>query len=281
MKMTLRIIKLLIALIAIAADIIKRTVFSLVNRKYPGTCVALYYHSITKEQSKRFAKQMDDIVRWTHPIDISKEKLLDHGIRHTIVTFDDGFSCVLENAVPELRSRNIPAIIFIPVGYISSRPGWITNERETDFDEIVMSLDELVGVQKDILIKIGSHCVSHCSMMSLDDERAMHEIICSKHRLEEILSTTIDMLCFPHGEYSDKHLFYAKSAGYKRLFSIVPKEYHDAITDFVIGRVRVDPWDWRIEFKLKILGAYSWLPYAYNAKKTVNNMMRKYCYIKD
>jgi hypothetical protein len=32
--------------------------------------------------------------------------------------------------------------------------------------------------------------------------------------------------------------------------------------EFLSGRVKAEPTDWPLEFRLKLLGAYRWLPYA-------------------
>jgi len=40
------------------------------------------------------------------------------------ITFDDGFSSILRNALHELKKREIPSTIFIPAAYIESYPKW-------------------------------------------------------------------------------------------------------------------------------------------------------------
>jgi hypothetical protein len=41
--------------------------------------------------------------------------------------------------------------------------------------------------------------------------------------------------------------------------------------EFVTGRIDVQPTDWQIEFRLKVLGAYRWLPHAFAVKRALLN----------
>ncbi len=86
----------------------------------------------------------------------------------------------------------------------------------------------------------------------------------------------VTLLSFPHGAFSDKHVELAEQAGYERTFSILPLcTYVDSL-GFVIGRVKVDPSDWVIEFRLKLLGAYRWLLLAYEVKQKVRSVVGFY-----
>jgi hypothetical protein len=42
-----------------------------------------------------------------------------------------------------------------------------------------------------------------------------------------------------------------------------------AARNYVTGRVVADPTDWDCEFRLKVLGAYRWLPIIYRVKQKV------------
>src|SRR5438046_2886071 len=76
-------------------------------------CVVLQYHSVAPPHRSRFARQMDELLRWSTPIAAGHSEPLRAGERYAAVTFDDGFECVIENAIPELTLRRIPATLFI------------------------------------------------------------------------------------------------------------------------------------------------------------------------
>jgi glycosyltransferase involved in cell wall biosynthesis len=52
---------------------------------------------------------------------------------------------------------------------------------------------------------------------------------------------------------------WSKEAGYQRVFTVEPVTAFSEPSEYVTGRVPVDPTDWPIEFRLKMLGAYRWL----------------------
>jgi peptidoglycan/xylan/chitin deacetylase (PgdA/CDA1 family) len=115
-------------------------------------------------------------------------------------------------------------------------------------------------------VSLGSHCVTHANLLLLDEGEARKEIFQSKYFLENLLKKNIYTLSFPYGAYNQTHVELARQAGYKRVFSILPTLTSN---DYVTGRIRVDPTDWRIEFKLKLLGSYRWLPAAFSLKRKI------------
>jgi hypothetical protein len=50
----------------------------------------------------------------------------------------------------------------------------------------------------------------------------------------------------------------ARRTGYRRVFTVEPEVIASDSAGFTIGRVGVNPDDWRAEFRLKIAGAYRW-----------------------
>jgi hypothetical protein len=42
-----------------------------------------------------------------------------------------------------------------------------------------------------------------------------------------------------------------------------------------IGRIGVTPHDWPLEYRLKVIGAYQWLPLAIAAKRWVRRVLRR------
>jgi hypothetical protein len=60
-----------------------------------------------------------------------------------------------------------------------------------------------------------------------------------------------------------------REAGYERIFTTLPVFAFAEPGEFVVGRVRVDPTDWPLEFRLKLAGAYRWLPAAFAFKRLI------------
>ena len=183
---------------------------------------------------------------------------LQPGGRYSAVTFDDGFVSVLNNALPELEQRGIPATWFIPSGCLGRRPPWLTNPESSAWQERILTEEQLVSLKDHPMLSVGSHSVTHPRLPDLLDEACVRELRQSKSDLERILGQQITEFSFPHGKCDERSIQLAKAAGYKRVFTIQPALALRSASEFVTGRVAVDPEDWRLEFRLKLLGAYRW-----------------------
>ena len=266
--MTERLIILLVSLLVRVVDYIKGFSTRILGTPKRPTCVVLYYHGVSEEHREKFSRQMDDVIRWAQPISIDNLDALSEAGHHVAITFDDGFQSVLDNALPELATRNIPITIYVPTAHLGQRPGWLTENHE-DFGERVMTLDQARMLDGN-LVSLGSHCQTHASLLSLSGAEAKKEVYQSREFLRDHLKREINTLSFPHGVYDQNHVQFARLAGYRRVFSISPSL---ADKEYVVGRVRVDPTDWRIEFILKLLGAYRWLPLAFSVKRSLNTLL--------
>src|SRR5208283_3797001 len=72
-------------------------------------CMVLYYHSIRPGERGRFAQQLDVILRHSQPVDVTGAIDFRPGVHYAGVTFDDAFENFIDQALPELRKRNVPS----------------------------------------------------------------------------------------------------------------------------------------------------------------------------
>jgi peptidoglycan/xylan/chitin deacetylase (PgdA/CDA1 family) len=254
-----RLLKLLMSLLVRGWDVGRTTALRMTGRRPSPTCVVLYYHGIGAGQRERFARQMNEVLRLTQPIHIGAELKPNGAERYCGITFDDGFVSVMENALPELETRRIPATLFVPTGNMGSRPAWITNPASPANHERVVSRAELAALKDRQLVTVGSHSVSHPNFVKLDEAQATVEFKQSKADLEAVLGRPVRLFSFPHGAYNQSLLELAREAGYERVLTIKPECISVPDANFVQGRVAVGPDDWPLEFRLKLLGAYRWL----------------------
>ncbi len=231
-------------------------------------CVVLFYHSIPPKHRARFADQMDALLRHAVPIAADGTVPSNNGARYAVVTFDDGFESVLENAVPILRSRGICATVFVVAAYLGRPAGWRRFDEVVDGDEKVMSLEQLSMLPQD-LISIGSHTGTHPVLTSLDEDSAKEEILESRLRLQKMLHKEIKLFSFPYGAFNNDLVACCREAGYSRVFTILPTHGLSHPEEYVTGRVSVEPTDWNAEFYLKLMGAYRWQPLAFAVKRRI------------
>lgn len=225
--------------------------------------VVIYYHIVTAEQSRRFADQLDLIIRHATLIRAGDTTALDRTVRHVAVTFDDASLTVLTTALPELERRLIPFSVFAITGMLGQSVGW------EPAPERLMSAEELKAISENSLVEIGSHTVSHPLLPGIPEEAAYSELRESKVQLEQLLNKVVRLFCFPYGESNDRVVEMCRQVGYERVFTGLPKSAFSDPKEFVFGRTRVDPTDWPVEFYLKIMGAYRWLPFAISVKRRV------------
>jgi peptidoglycan/xylan/chitin deacetylase (PgdA/CDA1 family) len=267
-KITLtRILKCAISFIVFIVSFLADCAFRLVGRKPKVLCVVLYYHSVPLEQRAQFASQLDSVLSWTKPLAITSNVRLLPGVRHSAITFDDAFENFIDVAFPELQKRNICSIMFVIPEALGKTFG------PADCSERVMSQQQLLNLPE-ALVTIGSHTLTHPMLTRIEEARAREEIVNSRSRLEQILNRKVSFFSFPFGDFNERLVEICREAGYEYVFTTLPGWAFSRGDEFVISRVRVDPTDWRLEFRLKLAGAYRWLPLAFSLKRKIFAGMR-------
>jgi len=261
-----RIIKLIISICFQSVSWLWALMRKLLGKKSNTTCVVLCYHGVKREMRGAFQRQMEDLLRLARPIAGGSKESLAEGAHHVMLTFDDAFASVAENAVPCLVEKQIPATIFIPSGYLGREPGWHSYHEGDYGSERVMTAEQL-RAQPSGLITFGSHTITHPKLWLLDDSAASRELCGSREELETALGRPIRLFAFPYGVFNARLLDLAQRAGYERVFTSLPTFAYTVPDEYATGRVEVAPDDWRLEFRLKLLGAYRWLPVAMAIKR--------------
>jgi peptidoglycan/xylan/chitin deacetylase (PgdA/CDA1 family) len=233
-----------------------------------GTCIVLYYHEVRSENRLRFARQMDMLLRYTQPVHADHVIPLSANKRYAAVTFDDGYLNVIENAIPELEKRRIPATLFIITDALGKLPNWLTDPNSDTAKQPVVSAGRLRELSPD-LVTVGSHTRTHARLTDLQDADAKREIFESRRQLEEILGVAVRLFSFPFGAFNAKLIAFCKEGGYERVFTTKPSVAFRDPREFVTGRVSVEPTDWPLEFRLKLRGAYRWQVAARSLKSKV------------
>jgi peptidoglycan/xylan/chitin deacetylase (PgdA/CDA1 family) len=232
----------------------------------PDRLVILYYHAVPAEWRANFAKQLDTLISRCELVTADYAGRRCPGPPRVAITFDDAFESVLENAVPELLARRIPATIFIPCGVLGSPPKWDMEEGCEHCGEVVAGAAALRSVASD-LIRFGAHSLTHPHLPSLPLEEAQREIQECRGEMLRLLGVDTSVFSFPYGEYDATVVELCRKAGYQWVFSNVPVIIDPTSSDFVRGRVMIEASDGAVEFYLKVTGACSWMPYFSKVKK--------------
>jgi peptidoglycan/xylan/chitin deacetylase (PgdA/CDA1 family) len=228
----------------------------LTGKKVPKIPVVLAYHSVSKRNRAAFAQQMDKLARCSKPWNGSVSHLASG--RDAFVTFDDGFQSVIDNAIPELAKRKLPAAVFVVAGALGATPSWTDYSGGTDpeLSEPLLTAEQLRKLPSD-LIQIGSHTLTHPMLPLLSEEQARTELAASRTTLEAIIGREVKLFSFPYGSVNPNLVRWCHEEGYEQVFITYPRATFSG-SNGVVARVKVDPDDWPLEFHLKIHGAYRW-----------------------
>jgi peptidoglycan/xylan/chitin deacetylase (PgdA/CDA1 family) len=163
------------------------------------------------------------------------------------ITFDDAYRSVLEQAVPVLRERKLPATVFVPTKWIGSRNGW---DPPNDLPLDIMQPEELAELAA-LGFEIGSHGHAHADLGAATPDEAREDIETSVHILEQILGDRPRYLAYPYGRGSAAADAAARALGIEATFSL---EHPAAGSQF--ERIPVYPLDRGPLFASKASGRY-------------------------
>lgn len=114
-----------------------------------------------------------------------QENRLEGGI--VSLTFDDGYSCQYEAALPLLEKYGIAATFYITAGVLG-QPGYLTTDQ-------VASLSQKGH-------EIGSHCTTHRNLKKLPPKEIEGELLESKLILENLVKSPVEHFAAPFGAWN-------------------------------------------------------------------------------
>ena len=106
-------------------------------------CIAIYYHCISDEDKSKFKSQIAYLAKNFTFVNSEFEISTNGNKKCILLTFDDGYTSVMSNALPILKKYNIPSIIFFPNGLLGKYPNWKINKDKTCTSERIMNKNEI------------------------------------------------------------------------------------------------------------------------------------------
>lgn len=150
--------------------------------------------------------------------------------KRVILTFDDCSKELLDFAIPELKSRGMTAVFFIPTANIGLTNSW---DVEEGFQQIeLMNAEDLKNLANQGF-EIGSHAHHHVKLGQLNNKKELeNEIVFSKSVLEKIINKTVQSFSYPYGSVPGNYRELMQQAGYKYATSI----YHPVFSKYALRR---------------------------------------------
>lgn len=142
-----------------------------------------------------------------------------------IITFDDGYKNVYDNAFPILKKYNLKSDF-----YIITR--WMDGETFVT-PQMVKEMDESK------IVEIGSHTLTHMKLGYNSYEEQENELKNSKKDLEDLLGKEITTVAYPYGCYNSDTVNISKK--YYKYGVTVTKDfnYEGKINNYTLNRIKI------------------------------------------
>jgi peptidoglycan/xylan/chitin deacetylase (PgdA/CDA1 family) len=204
----------------------------------------LMYHAIAKAPSgtpyptlyvpkAEFAAEMATLARRGYRA-VTLTQAYDHWNKGTplprkpiVLTFDDGYRNVYENAFPVLRRHHWPGVLNLEVRFMN-KPWGLAQSR---IRRLLVAKWEL-----------ASHTINHRDLTGLTDAELATEVLDSRFLLQRLFRVPVLFFCYPAGRYNARVVREVKAAGYAGATSTRtglarPSEL------YTLARIRVDGGD--------------------------------------
>ena len=112
-----------------------------------------------------------------------------------VLTFDDGYQSVYEQALPLLQRFGFTATVFVPVG-ANGCPPRLEGREMLDANGI--------RALRSAGVDVGAHSVSHRDLTRLSDDQLETEVRDSKANLECVLGERVNTFCYPYGRHDQR-----------------------------------------------------------------------------
>jgi peptidoglycan/xylan/chitin deacetylase (PgdA/CDA1 family) len=121
--------------------------------------------------------------------------------RSFVVTFDDGYRTVYDEAFPLLQRYGLSATVFLTVGRGTGRPAGRLPSLE---GRPMLSWQEIREMQSAGIV-FGAHTCTHPDLTRLPVQQVEREVLDSKAIIEDALGTSVSSFAYPYGR-SDRRV---------------------------------------------------------------------------
>ncbi len=241
------------------------------NARWNGGALIVLYHRVVaahkpvRDPFAVTASAFDEQVAWlashfdvmtVHDLVARIERRDATGL--AAITFDDGYDCTIERALPVLKRYGVPATVFLDTARLNSGGSAL---RDADVRTLAES-----GIE------IGSHTVTHPNLVEVDDVALTRELRLSRERLTALTGQPIDGFAHPFGRYDARVSQAVKDAGYAYACTCRQHRTNEPADDpYQLTRVEINDSDDQSRFLAKVRGRYAAL---YSAWYRINPATR-------
>jgi len=226
------------------------------NKSFCNATIFAYHHvcsnlypTITRVTPKQFRRQIEYLKEKKYSLLNLTELFYSENKNDltAIITFDDAFSCLKDNAIEVLVSQKETATLFVISKFVGKEIHWDYYKTKQKCKHL--SWEQLKEIS-DLGIEIGSHSHSHQDLKSLNYKEILKEIEYSKKILEDKLGNPINFFSYPFGRFDKRIMKKCKEIGYWGAVTMKPVSNND--NPFGMSRSSVYLFDNLAQFKLKL-----------------------------
>jgi peptidoglycan/xylan/chitin deacetylase (PgdA/CDA1 family) len=193
-----------------------------------------------------FAKQMQFLSRHRRVVPLAEavDRRYEHGQSRVAITFDDGYRCLIQHALPVLREFGFPATLFVPTSAIGDRNRW---DPGLPIGLEIMSIEELREADARGLT-VESHGHSHINLANTTITSARDDLARSVEILTDLLGRAPSLLAYPYGQVTRDVEEAASQLGFAAAFTIGTRDRGALARARVPIRRRGDgSWQYRLQ----------------------------------
>ncbi|AMT95090.1 hypothetical protein A2T55_16370 [Brevibacterium linens] len=166
--------------------------------------------------------------------------------KSVLLTFDDGYSSILQNAVPILAGLRMTGICYVCPGLLGGQSTWMDKTSRHDLMDVA-ELSEVV----DAGIALGVHSHDHSSMDKLNFTDLKKHTVDARALLEERVGVHAKSFAYPYGNHNPTARQAVSSAGFECAFAI-----YETSGRWALPRVDINSLDTPRTFRLKLQSIY-------------------------
>ncbi len=204
-----------------------------------------------------FARQMDLLRAGGRPVKSLTAAFASGEEREegaVVLTFDDGYRDFYDNVFPVLRSRRLPATVFVVPAFIE---GKVELARYRGREELSRPLTwEMLAEMNGEGITVGSHSLTHRELTGLGREEAEREIAGSREEIARRLGSHPEWFAYPRGKVDRSLAALVRSAGYRGAVTVRPGINRPGSELCLLRRTEISGDDDREDFILKLRGGF-------------------------
>lgn len=189
-----------------------------------------------------------------------------------IITFDDGYADIFENAIPILQELNMTAVIFAMGNRELTKFYWDGEE-----DNVVSPLasNEQLRRANQLGFEIGSHSMNHIDLSTITNEDAYAEITHSKRRIEDVIGEPVHTFAYPYGSVNDRIRNIVEETTYSFACGVFtgPPKFDGDRYDF--RRISINQNTGIIRFFLRLTTPYEYIHWFYSKIRHPEHLIKE------